>query len=75
MNITKTLTPKNENGSLDQRFISYVQSLIENCGKECINTLCQFHKETEESERKAGGAASNCPELGSNYAATKTIVC
>ena len=57
MNITKRLTPKNENGSLDQRFISYVQSLIENCGQECINTLYQFHKETEESERKAGGAA------------------
>ena len=57
MNITKTLTPKNENGSLDQRFISYVQSLIEHCGQECINTLYQFHKETEESERKVGGAA------------------
>ncbi|QNJ26811.1 hypothetical protein SynSYN20_02495 [Synechococcus sp. SYN20] len=57
MNITKTLTPKNENGSLDQRFISYVQSLIEHCGQECIDTLHQFHKETEESERKAGGAA------------------
>ena len=57
MNITKTLTPKNENGSLDQRFISYVQSLVEHCGEDCINNLCQFHKETEESERKAGGAA------------------
>lgn len=57
MNITKILTPKNENGSLDERFISYVQSLIEHCGQECINTLYQFHKETEESERKAGGAA------------------
>lgn len=57
MNITKILTPKNENGSLDQRFISYIQSLIEYCGQECIDTLHQFHKETEESERKAGGAA------------------
>jgi hypothetical protein len=49
--------PKNENGSLDQRFISCGQSLIEHCGQECIDTLHQFHKETEESERKAGGAA------------------
>ena len=57
MNITKTITPKNENGSLDQRFISYVQTLIDHCGQECIDTLHQFHKETEESERKAGGAA------------------
>ena len=57
MNITKTLTPKNKNGSLDQRFISYVQNLIEHCGQDCINYLYQFHEETEESERKAGGAA------------------
>ena len=57
MNITKTITPKNENGSLDQRFISYVQTLIDHFGQECINNLYQFHQETEESERKAGGAA------------------
>lgn len=57
MNITKTLTPKNENGSLDQRFISYVERLMEHCGQECINNLSQFHKETVESERNAGGAA------------------
>ena len=57
MNITKTITPKNDDGSLDQRFGSHIENLIHLCGSECINTLHTFHKETEESERKAGGAA------------------
>jgi len=57
MNITKTITPKNDDGSLDQRFGLHIEKLIHLCGVECINTLHTFHKETEESERKAGGAA------------------
>ena len=57
MNITKTITPKNDDGSLDQRFGLHIEKLIHLCGVECINTLYTFHKETEESERKAGGAA------------------
>ena len=57
MNFTKTITPKNDDGSLDQRFGLHIEKLIHLCGVECINTLHTFHKETEESERKAGGAA------------------
>ena len=57
MNITKIITPKNDDGSLDQRFGLHIEKLIHLCGVECINTLHTFHKETEESERKAGGAA------------------
>ena len=57
MNITKTITPKNDDGSLDQRFGLHIQKLIHLCGVKCINTLHTFHEETEESERKAGGAA------------------
>ena len=57
MNIAKTITPKNNNCSLDQRFVVHIKKLIRLCGIECLNTLHSFHKETEESKRKAAGAA------------------
>ena len=57
MNITKTITPKNNNCSLDQRFVVHIEKLIRLCGIEYLNTLHTFHKETEESKRKAAGAA------------------
>ena len=57
MNISVLITPKNDNGSLDQRFTSIIEQLMNHCGQSCTNTLLQFWRETVESEQKAAQAA------------------
>lgn len=57
MNISALVTPKNDNGSLDHRFTSIIEQLMNHCGQSCTNTLLQFWRETAESEQKAAQAA------------------
>ncbi len=57
MKLADLFTPKNEDGSLDQRYKSLSNQICDLAGEKCRNVLYEFYDKTNKLESKAAGAA------------------
>ena len=57
MKLADLFTPKNEDGSLDQRYKSLSNQICDLAGEKCRDVLYEFYDKTNKLESKAAGAA------------------
>ena len=57
MNLVQLLTPKNEDGSIDQRYSSITTKIVNSIGKEAANGLLNFYNKSFQLEIQHGGYA------------------
>tara|TARA_X000000368_G_C22906290_1_gene656424 strand:+ start:81 stop:935 length:855 start_codon:yes stop_codon:yes gene_type:complete len=57
MNLVQLLTPKNEDGSIDQRYSSITATIVDQIGKQAANGLLEFYNKSFELEKRYGGYA------------------
>ena len=57
MKLAELLTPKNDDGSIDQRYSSITATIVNQIGKQAANGLLEFYNKSFELEKRYGGYA------------------